>query len=53
MSRNMEWNEYWRIRIMEWVGIRNGMNIEGREEWNEYRNMEWNEYIRMRRMKWV
>ena len=53
MSRKMEWNEYWRIRIMEWVGIRNGMNIEGREEWNEYRNMEWNEYIRMRRMKWV
>ena len=29
--KNKEWNEYWRIRRMEWVGIRNGMNIEG---WN-------------------
>ena len=35
MIRNKEWNEYWRKGRMYWVGIRNGMNIEEKEEWNE------------------
>ena len=43
ISRSKEWNEYWRIKRMELVEIRNGMS----------KNEEWNEYWKISRMEWL